>query len=100
MSSSDRSEETDGFYARVNLDIERENYFLIMEACLILHQTMDQFIINAVKNYLEIMYLEPHQVFDHNPSEVRDHESFSEDRFTDDGNPHDYSNHPDTIVIN
>ena len=100
--SNNRCGKCDGFYTRFDLDIQREDYFLVMEACLILHETMDQFIIDAIRNYLEIMYLDPNQPrrHHHDYGDVRDHEtfteerytkeSFTEDRFTDDGNPNQF----------
>ena len=64
-------------YTRVEIDIQRSQYFLIMEACLILRDTMDEFILDAISNYLESMYLQPP-----NTGGIHDHESFPEDHFS------------------
>ena len=57
-------------YTRIEIEMPRETYFLIMEACLIVRETMDEFIIRATLNEIK-----------------RDKEQL--DKFTDEGNPNE-----------
>ena len=61
-------------YTFISIEIPRDTYFLIMEACLITRETMDEFIIGAALNEIK------------RRNTVDKEQS---DKFTDEGDPNE-----------